>query len=337
MNATRHGTTLLLAALLCAAPLPGAAQDGGATLRGTVRAAGSGEPLPFALVELPGLDRRVIASAGGEFEFAGVPSGRHRLVVEQVGYATADTVLETGGRVRVGLRAAPVELEESGGPAPARCAAAGLEEAATTPQLARLMAELRRNAEHHRLLEDHYPVRFRYLRTAAGGRGADAASDTVVEHTRDRRPYRPGQGARARTRPPSLTDVADPGFQEEHCFHYAGTDPVEGEPLHRIDVATLPGTGAPDVEGSLFLDPRTLLVRRTVFRTLEEPRSFLLSVTTEVVTTYREVPPGLVVPVTRRVVTTPRGLRSLAMGGARERTFRLLGFEFTGAHPGTEP
>ncbi|HEV2146587.1 MAG TPA: carboxypeptidase regulatory-like domain-containing protein [Longimicrobiaceae bacterium] len=333
MNTTPRGATLLLAALLSAVPLPGAAQDAGPTLRGTVRAADSGEPLPFAVVELPGLDRRVIASAAGGFEFTGVPAGRHRLVVEQVGYATVDTLAwPDHGAVRIGLRPAPVDLDDLAAARPGRCATAGLADAGTTPQLARLMAELRRNAEHHRLLEDRYPVRFRYLRIVGPAKqGARTATDTVVEHTRDRRPYRVGGGV------PSLADVADPAFQEGHCFRFAGTDPVEGEPLHRIDFAALPAAGAPGLEGSLFLDPRTLLVRRTVFRAVGEPRGFLLSVATEVVTTYREVPPGLVVPVARRVVTTPRGLGSLAVGGASARTFRLLGFEFTGAHPGTEP
>lgn len=86
----------------------------GTELTGTVRARGTGEPLPGARLELIDADRTVTAETGGRFTASNLSAGSHRLVVEHLGYRT-DTVqvaLEAGTATFVELTAEtdPVEL-----------------------------------------------------------------------------------------------------------------------------------------------------------------------------------------------------------------------------------
>jgi hypothetical protein len=90
---------LLSAALLQAGPA--VAVDRG-TLQGIVRAQGSLEPLPHAVVRISDLNRAAQADAKGFFVIADIPSGRWRAEASAIGYdAHALTILVSGGTVRI--------------------------------------------------------------------------------------------------------------------------------------------------------------------------------------------------------------------------------------------
>lgn len=83
-------------------------------IHGFVQAEGSGEPVPFAVVELVGSDRQTQADAQGYYVLAGVEPGEYRLSAAGLGYQ-ADTVavqLVDGRTARVdfALTAEPVAL-----------------------------------------------------------------------------------------------------------------------------------------------------------------------------------------------------------------------------------
>ena len=84
-KARRLGASLLL--LVAAAPLR--AQDAlvaVVALEGEVRSARTGEPLPFATVQLPGLARSTATDVRGRFRIERVPPREHTLLVRQIGY-----------------------------------------------------------------------------------------------------------------------------------------------------------------------------------------------------------------------------------------------------------
>ncbi len=96
-------------ALVFAIPAPEA------TIRGAVRDAATGEPLPGAVVALTDLDRTAVAGPDGRYELAAVPPGPQHLVVRRLGYRsrTLHLLVPPGGglRVDVSLQPAPLELE----------------------------------------------------------------------------------------------------------------------------------------------------------------------------------------------------------------------------------
>lgn len=116
---TRCGTISFAALLLLAGAGGAAAQTvpsqgqpavhrEGQTVRleGRVLSAKTGQPLPFARVELPELKRRTTADAEGRFRIDRVPAGEHLARAELIGYrAESAAVLARAG--------APVELRLS--------------------------------------------------------------------------------------------------------------------------------------------------------------------------------------------------------------------------------
>ncbi len=89
-------------------------EGGGTELVGSVRAAGSGEPLTGARIELIDAERTITTGEEGRFRVSDLPAGENRIVVEHLGYRT-DTVavvLDEAATTLVELTAPaePVEL-----------------------------------------------------------------------------------------------------------------------------------------------------------------------------------------------------------------------------------
>ncbi|MDB4949951.1 MAG: hypothetical protein JWM27_2600 [Gemmatimonadetes bacterium] len=361
----RYVRAFLSAAVLCGTPhAHGAAQTGGAEapaglLAGTVGAAEGGSPVPFALVTLPDLDRRMFAAADGTFLVSGLPAGRVRLRVEQVGRATVDTAVQmplpvarrgdpSAFVVRMPVR--PVALEAIAVPAAAgECATRGLSDPATAPTAAAVMEALRVNADRYRALIDEYPLRIRSVRTerflAPDGSVRGERTDTSAFSTSERRrPYVPGavlvqEGQSGwRLYMPSVYEVAQPAFQEHHCFRYAGVAEAGGRRVHRIEFVPTRDVAGPDVAGALSMDASDGTLSGATFRLLNVPARGVSfdSVTSSV--TYRQIRPTLSIP--DRIHTTQR-LRNARWQGERvvasEAVDQVVDARFLAADPGDRP
>jgi len=92
---------------------------------------------------------------------------------------------------------------------------------------------------------------------------------------------------------PTLTDLADFRFLTAHCFKYSGLSEEDSIPTHRIDFAPLPEIKAPDVEGSIFIDSATYLIRRAEFRLTNGGTIKPAVLGMKVTTTYREILPNV--------------------------------------------
>jgi len=106
-QAIRLLPALCLAAGVSLAAGPGGGQ--GATLRGTVRDAATGEPLAAANVRLLGTSRGTITNTGGEYALA-VDSGACRLLFTLLGYAPDTVALRISGDTRRDVRMQPSEI-----------------------------------------------------------------------------------------------------------------------------------------------------------------------------------------------------------------------------------
>ena len=75
--------------------------------------AGTGRPLPGAIVRIPELDLRLVASPAGLVVFRGLPPGRHGVEVELLGYLSVRVPVTAprSSPFRVAISPAPIELE----------------------------------------------------------------------------------------------------------------------------------------------------------------------------------------------------------------------------------
>lgn len=101
-------TAIIIALLANSTTIPDA------PVYGTVRAEGSLEPIPYATVQLPRLERGVLADARGYFVIPDVPTGTWQVRVSAVGYRPVEIVIEVSGGTAVQLEfllpTQPVEI-----------------------------------------------------------------------------------------------------------------------------------------------------------------------------------------------------------------------------------
>lgn len=347
-HAAVHVVLLSLAVLL-ARPLPAQREPAlppvvGSTITGVVVAWPDSTPVVGALVSVDAIDRSVLTARDGRFRLTGVPAGTHTVRIRQIGFRPQSLVirvmalaelpsLEGRGHV-VALPRIPVTLDAvavRARPGDA-CHGAGFASAGRDPRLAPIMEQLRANAERYEQLASRYPVEYtvartRHFRVETGALFAETG-DTVRRRSDVRRPYEAGRvlerrfasGTTAMEREmfvPSFADVAGDDFQRYHCFKYAGVERVDGELLHRIDFVPTPEVTITDVMGALYIDPQTFLLRRSVFRlTTLPPRMRVRAV--EVITTYRELYPSVLVP---DALTTTQVVTGIRIGKARVTDF----------------
>jgi hypothetical protein len=98
----------LLLALQAVPAAPAAAT--GATLKGSVRDAATGDPVAGALVTLADLDRTASTDSAGRYRLPQVPAGPQHLSVRLVGYAprTLHALVPAGGELEVNVALEPV-------------------------------------------------------------------------------------------------------------------------------------------------------------------------------------------------------------------------------------
>jgi hypothetical protein len=137
---------------------------------------------------------------------------------------------------------------------------------------------------------------------------------------------------------PTLTDLADVRFLTAHCFKYSGVTNEDSIAVHQIDFQPITDITAPDVEGSIFIDSATYLIRRAEFRLTRGGSVKPAILGMKVTTTYREVLPNVALFDEIRSVQPLAASRSAANPTEFRETQQLLSFRFLyGGPPGTDP
>lgn len=329
---------------------------GSFTLTGRVIAEATGAPLPYSTVTIDRIGKERFTDETGTFTYFAVPTGKYRIRIRQLGYTPLDSTLQLNAANAspvFSLVRIPSMLAEVNVNAPVRrCIVPEEDGYVDDADLTTVLGEARKNAARERLLRRTYPFEYKLAQTHDTYDLWDSTHhivyDTITFRSDDNWRYRKGKvvspdrnkifGEVRVMRLPTLTDLADDRFLMAHCFKYSGIYNEDGAPAHRIDFAPLPEIIAPDVEGSIFIDSATYLIRRAEFRLTKggsmKPPVLGMTVTT----TYQEILPNVA------LFDEIRSVQPLPLRAPNEhlREFRqtqyLLSFRFLySGPPGSEP
>jgi len=326
------------------------------TLTGTVIAEATRQPLPYSTVVIDPIGHERFTDQGGSFTYYAVPVGKYKVKIRQLGYTPLDTtiVISAGKTNPVFLLTrVPSTLADVQVNAPVRrCIVPEENGFVDDAELATVLAEARKNAQRERLLRRTYPFAYKLAQQHDTYDVRDSTHrivyDTTTFRSDDDWRYRQGRvvsGDRSKVfgdvrvmRLPTLTDLADTRFLVAHCFKYSGISEEDSIPTHRIDFAPLPEILAPDVEGSIFIDSATYLIRRAEFRLTKGGSVKPAILGMKVTTIYREVLPNVAL---FDEIKSVQPLPTSAFDG-RPTEFRetqqLLSFRFLfGGPPGVDP
>lgn len=328
--------------------------DSTGTIVGIVVTKEGGVPLGYSVVSVPALNRERFTNIEGKFTLAELPAGPVQMRVRHLGYSPVDlsVVVHSGqtDTVRVALTHIAVRLTTMQVRAYPECKNPGIPKASSDSSFATVFDQLRQNADQYRLLTETYPFVYAVERTLSrvlvNGEARMDGIDTLVVGS-NRWTYKPGtiviRTGRARNASvmmniPTLVNFADKSFLENHCFHNGGLETITGTDLLRVDFVAASRIKEPDVDGSMYLDPVTFQIRRSVLRLTKIPAGLAGLVETEAVTIFGEVLPSI--PVIADIASVNRFQanpnRPLAEATANERQ-RLLKVEFVKGMPGDDP
>jgi hypothetical protein len=298
------------------------------TVRGTVLAAETHEPLGFSIVALyPGFGQR-FTDAGGTFVFDSARPGTYLLSVRQIGYAPLDTQIVIGDDSATGIDLVLHRLAIELPPvtvAARQCTSPGAPDSSDAA-LRAIFDQLQENARRLELLADSFPFDYtleRVTRTInqRGDTGPPVTSHLRFSSRDDRRhPYAVGRvverawGAWGNgdslvvIHTAGLEDLGSPAFVANHCFSLAGLDTVGGETFLRINFEPALRIRWADMAGAAFLDTATYAVRYTKTAVTRPDRSSMrrdvLSMTFR--TRFREIAPHIPLPDSATVLTKYR-------------------------------
>ncbi len=348
------GLTLAIVAVTMAVPAFAQRSDSLATIVGVVRDSAHAVPLPFSVItvtsEKPPTQR--FTSDSGRFELSNVHSGSVSLRVRHLGFAPRDVRLNLrpGERRALVIDLVPVVLTL---PVVAvhvsrSCTRPGVPGLADDSAFAAVFEQLRQNADQFRLLASEYPFTSSLERTIVAelhdGSLETERLDTIVMRSDHFWPYHAGQvitrstdvrsGSDYVMHIPTLDVIADPLFLDAHCFTNGGRVDVDGLPRLRVDFQSAASITNADVDGSMYLDPVTFQIRRSVVRLSRRPRQLPQIDSLEVTTDFDEVYPSLSVITAMQSRTrfyTPR--QPTAARATVERQ-HLVSLVFRSARPG---
>lgn len=332
------------------APSPSAGETiapGSVTISGTILADETGRPIAYSTVRLQPIGRERFTDQAGAFVYYAVAPGKYELHVRQVGYRPQDTAIIVAANIPVtlSLRMTRIAtaLDEVRVSAPPRlCLVPDDFGAVADSELSIVLEEAKKNAQREQLLRLWYPFEYK-LAQAHDTYDIDTKQhklqyDTAIFRSDDSWRYKRGKvvsndrsklfGDVRLMRLPTLTDLADRGFLQNHCFKYAGVVDTSGVRAHRVDFSPDSLLIAPDVEGSIFMDSATYKIVRAEFRLTRggtvKPAILGMGVTT----LYREILPNVALFDEIRSIQ-PLGV--ITAGGNRiesRETQKLLGFRF---------
>ena len=303
-------------AILGASTLAHAQANAAGTLTGTVRATPTGVALPYAVVSIGALGLERFSGADGRFVMPNVPAGTHAVTVRRIGFVPQPfTVTITAGGIttlEAQLVQIPVRLTAMKVRPAEPCKTPGLPDPAKFPEVAQLVGLLRENAATARTLATQHPFVYAQYR-ALGSLVNDSVHlvSVVAERMVGVREvlYRPGRvvtttgrgAARSSVMTlPTILDLTDKAFIDNHCFRYSGSSVHAGmqgdETWVRLDVRASDKLRSPDVHGVFYLDSATAQLRRMELELSRADRlpPGLRSVrVVQVTTTFLEIAPGL--------------------------------------------
>lgn len=353
-----------VALLLLSAPVAGIHAQGPVQLRVEVISEDGAVPLGYAVVSVPSQVQERFTDGAGRVVLA-LQAGRVLVRVKRLGFVPRDTTFDLAASpgqslrvalTRVSFKLAPVRIVSH-----PPCRRPGIPPRGGDAQLRGIVDQLRQNAERYRLLTTAFPFTYEQEResTRRLGNGPEEPerTDTITVRGDITWRYRPGNivvrgreadaviKSAARSGPPStkapiehdewrmilptISDLADDTFIENHCFHVAGLEERPEGRLLRIDIVASVRLRTPDVNVSVWLDPEGFQLRHATFTLVRAGRfPRILSVISEV--DYVEVVPF--VPVMHRTVTenVVRGRDATTTYMERQSIVRLT---FTGARP----
>jgi hypothetical protein len=264
--------------------------DSTGTVVGVVVVREGGVPLPYSVVAAPALSRERFTSDQGAFTLTDVPAGPLVIRVRHIGYSPVEVTLTVHAgavdSVRVSLTHIVVRLSTIQVRGEVECKNPGIPSVAADSAFALVFDQLRQNADQYRLLTEAYPFRYSAERTQShtlvNGEARLDAVDTILLDSRVTWHYKPGvvlsTGAGVPGyKPiflniPTLVHFADQAFIENHCFTNGGAEAVDGTDLLRVDFTAASRIREPDVNGSMYLDPTTFQIRRSVIRLSRIPK-----------------------------------------------------------------
>ena len=285
--------------------------DSTGTIAGVVVAKEGGAPLPYSIVSIPSRGLERLTNERGEFVFA-TSAGTVELLVRHLGYSPANvaTTVRAGlvDSMRVGLSRLAVQLGAVQVRAGRVCTKPGPPNAATDPAFAAVFDQLRQNADQYRLLSQTYPFIYEMERRSSiryvSGEVTIQSIDTVRLGTGVGWRYTPGsvversEGLRNRQvvfNIPALIHFADASFLANHCFFSGGRDTADALPALRVDFLAATRIRTPDVDGSIYLDPTTFQIRRSVLRLTRIPDETPQIASVTVITEFRAVVPSIAI------------------------------------------
>lgn len=235
---------------------------------------------------LPDQGREQFTTDSGTFTLGGLPLGPVKLTVRRLGYSPSEVTLHVSAevaRVTIELTRIAVQLGAVTVRAHPPCTSPGPPTDSTNATLMTLFTQLRINSANFRVLAEQYPfvsvvnvLRAERETQKEGGQVRELSRYRLNNDSRDEWRYKPGsvvvsQGRHQVFNIPSIRQVGDDRFLAEHCFHYAGVDTIGDLPLIRLDVVAAERLRKPDVTGSLYLDPNTFQIRRSVLALTKMP------------------------------------------------------------------
>jgi hypothetical protein len=316
-------------------------------LAGQVVAHETGEALPYSIVAVPSRGSAIFADSSGRFVLHDLPAGALQLNIRRLGFTpsalTVHVNVAATDTIRVALARVTLQLETVTVRAIPSCRNPGAPTAARDSTFAAVFEQLLLNAQQYRLLSEQYPFiattrveRSQKMRRDSGI--VDMGGERLEIDSRKREPYRPGRMVRRAGLSlvflvPTLVDFADPDFVAAHCFHFAGVEPLEDSMMVRIDFTAADRLRTPDVNGSIYLDPRSYQIRRTFLHLSRKPMEAPDVARLEVVTDFREVLPSipLIATVWSRLEIEPKAKKRY---DEMFEFHRLLEVKFVGAIPG---
>jgi len=331
----------ILFAFACAAIVPSTAAGQVPVIRGVVLDS-SGAQLGYSVVSILPDDRRILTDDAGRFVISGINPGSYRLRARHLGYLPLDTTVTVTAastpELVLRLTHVTVRLGEMRVVAPGPCVHPGPPDPDTDLSLAIIFSQLRENADRAITLGTQYPfiyqVERRMTQQMPDGEKRPAGLDTVVIDGRARWAYHRGQviatvndhgRATKQLNIPGLVQLADSEFHNAHCFTYGGVEKIKRDRYVRVDFAPDVKIDAPDIEGSVYLDPDSYQVTRLVMM-LTHPEKLDARINElKVTSSFREIVSSIVILDSAEGVTSfevPRG--NPAVHTERQKTVNVV-------------